>query len=133
MNAVLGEHVTSVFTGYAVVAEHLKAGKLRALAAATLKRIAPLPDVPTFDESGFKNLKVDNWFGVIAPEKTPKEMLTQLSGWFAAAIQAPDVKAKLAVLGFGPVASTPDEFGDRIKVEIVKWAKVIKDANIKVD
>ena len=56
VNAVLGEHVTSVFTGYAVVAEHLKAGKLRALAAATLKRIAPLPEVPTFDESGFPGL-----------------------------------------------------------------------------
>ena len=69
VNAVLGEHVTSVFTGYAVVAEHLKAGKLRALAAATLKRIAPLPDVPTFDDSGFPGLEVDNWFGIVAPAK----------------------------------------------------------------
>jgi tripartite-type tricarboxylate transporter receptor subunit TctC len=66
VNAVLGEHVTSVFAGYAVVAEHLKAGKLRPLATATRKRVAPLPEVPTFDESGFKELEVDNWFGVTA-------------------------------------------------------------------
>ena len=94
VNAVLGEHVTSVFTGYAVVAEHLKAGKLRALAAATLKRIAPLPDVPTFDESGFPGLEVDNWFGIVAPAKTPKDTLSQLAGWFTAALALPEVQGE---------------------------------------
>ena len=75
--AVMGQHVTSAFAGYAVVSENIKADKLRALAVATMKRIDPLPDVPTFDESGFKNLEVDNWFGIVAPVDTPKEMLSQ--------------------------------------------------------
>ena len=68
--AVLGQHVTSAFAGYAVVSENIKADKLRALAVATMKRIEPLPEVPTFDESGFKNLEVDNWFGIVAPVHT---------------------------------------------------------------
>ena len=72
--AVMGQHVTSAFAGYAVVSENVKADKLRALAVATMKRIEPLPDVPTFDESGFKNLEVDNWFGIVAPVHTPKEI-----------------------------------------------------------
>ena len=78
---MLGQHVTSAFAGYAVVSENIKADKLRALAVATAKRIEPLPDVPTFDESGFKNLEVDNWFGVVAPVNTSKETLAQFASW----------------------------------------------------
>ena len=97
--AVMGQHVTSAFAGYAVVSEQIKADKLRALAVATAKRIDPLPDVPTFDEQGFKNLEVDNWFGIVAPAGTPKELLSQYSGWLKAALADPDVKAKLALQG----------------------------------
>src|SRR5205814_5184346 len=67
VTAVMGQHVTSAFAGYAVVAENVKAEKLRALGVATAKRVEPLANVPTFDEQGFKNLEVDNWFGVVAP------------------------------------------------------------------
>jgi tripartite-type tricarboxylate transporter receptor subunit TctC len=126
VNAVLGQHVTSAFSGYAVVSEHVKAGTLRALGVATLKRIDPLPDVPTFDESGFKNLEVDNWFGVIAPEKTPKETLAQLSGWFLAAIQAPEVKAKLAVQGLYPVGMCGDEFGAYIRKRYDDYGQALR-------
>jgi tripartite-type tricarboxylate transporter receptor subunit TctC len=131
VNAALGSHVTSAFSGYAVVSEHVKAGTLRALAVATLKRIDPLPDVPTFDESGFKNLEVDNWFGVIAPEKTPKEMLTQLSGWFATAIQAPDVKAKLAIQGLYPVGMCGDEFGAFVRKRYDDYGEAIRASGVK--
>jgi tripartite-type tricarboxylate transporter receptor subunit TctC len=131
VNAALGQHVTSAFSGYAVVSEHIKAGTLRALAVATLKRIDPLPDVPTFDESGFKNLEVDNWFGVIAPEKTPKEILTQLSGWFAAAIQAPDIKARLAIQGLYPVGICGEEFGAFVRKRYDEYGEAIRASGAK--
>ena len=79
----------------------------RALAAATLKRIAPLPEVATFDESGFPGLEVDNWFGIIAPAKTPKDTLTQLAGWFTAALGLPEVKARLAETRLLPMPPLP--------------------------
>lgn len=131
VNAALGQHVTSAFSGYAVVAEHIKTGTLRALAVATLKRIEPLPDVPTFDESGFKNLEVDNWFGVIAPEKTPKETLSQLSGWFTAAIQAPDVKAKLAIQGLYPVGMCGDEFSAYVRKRYDEYGETLRASGMK--
>lgn len=80
INALLGGHVTSVFSAYATVAEQIATGKMRALAAATEKRIEALPDVPTVAESGYKDFELDNWFGVVAPARTPKETVTQLAG-----------------------------------------------------
>jgi tripartite-type tricarboxylate transporter receptor subunit TctC len=132
LNAVLGDHVTSVFAGYAVVAEQLRAGQLRALATATLKRIEPLPEVPTFDESGFKNLEVDNWFGVIAPAKTPKETLGELAGWFTSALQAPEVKAKLAAQGLYPVGTCGADFAALIHKRYDEYGLAIRESNIKV-
>jgi tripartite-type tricarboxylate transporter receptor subunit TctC len=131
VNAVLGEHVTSVFTGYAVVAEHLKAGKLRAVAAATLKRIAPLPEVPTFDESGFPGLEVDNWFGIVAPAKTPKDTLSQLGGWFTAALALPEVKARLADQGLYPVGRCGEDFAALVRKRYDEYGEALRDANIK--
>ncbi len=131
VTALMGQHVTSAFAGYAVVAEQVKADKLRALAVATMKRIDPLPDVPTFDESGFKNLEVDNWFGVIAPVGTPKDKLAELEGWFGAALQAPDVKAKLALQGLYPVGLCGAAFGAFIRQRYDEYGEAIRVSNIK--
>ena len=125
--AVMGGHVTSAFAGFAVVSEQIKADKLRALGVATLKRIEPLPDVPTFDESGFKGLEVDNWFGVIAPAKTPKDTLAQYAGWFSAALKAPEVKAKLALQGLYPVGMCGDEFGAFIRKRFGEYGEAIRE------
>ena len=133
LNAVLGEHVTSVFAGYAVVAEQVKAGKLRALAVATPQRIAPLPQVPTFDESGFRDLEVDNWFGVIAPAKTPPDVVSQLTGWFAAAINVPEVKEKLAGQGLYTVGTCGADFGALLRKRYDEYGGAIRDANIKAE
>lgn len=115
VTAVMGQHVTSAFSGWAVVSENVKSDKLRVLGVATGKRVEPLPDVPTFDEQGFKNLEVDNWFGIIAPAHTPKETVAQLSGWFQAALKEPEVKAKLALQGLYPVGQCGDEFASYIR------------------
>src|SRR5207248_5328406 len=99
VNALLGGHVTSAFTSYPGLAEHLKAGKLRALATASQARDEPLPDVPTIAEAGFKDYETDFWNGLVAPAKTPKETVSQLAGWFTAALRLPEVKAKLVLMG----------------------------------
>jgi tripartite-type tricarboxylate transporter receptor subunit TctC len=129
--ALMGQHVTSAFAGYAVVAENVKADKLRARGVATMKRIDPLPDVPTFDESGFKNLEVDNWFGIVAPAHTPKEILSQYAGWLKAALQDPEVKSKLALQGLYPVGMCGDEFAAYVKKRFDDYGEMIRESNIK--
>ncbi len=111
----------------------VREGKLRALVVLSKKRVESLPDVPGTEESGITGLEGDTVSGIVAPAGTPRAIVDRLNAEIKKAAATPDMKAKLAVLGFGTVASAPDEFGDRIKTEIVKWAKVIKDANIKVD
>ena len=105
VNALLGEHVTSVFITYGAVAEQLQAGKLRALATSARTRIELLPDVPTVAEFGYKDFELDFWFGLFAPAKTPKDTVSQLASWFTAALQVPEVKSKLVAQGVYPVAT----------------------------
>jgi hypothetical protein len=103
VNALLGAHVTSVFSTYSTVSEQVNAGKLRALATGSPTRIEPLPDVPTVAESGYPDYEVDQWFGLWAPAKTPKEAVSQLAGWFNAALHTLEIKQKLVVQGLFPV------------------------------
>jgi len=133
INALLGEHVTSVLQNYSEVVEQVKAGKLRALAVTTTKRIEPLPDVPTVAELGFKDYDVEVWFGVVAPAKTPKDAVAQLSGWFTAAMQAPDVKPKLLNLGLYPVGMCGADFGAHIRSQYEEYGRIIREANIKAE
>jgi tripartite-type tricarboxylate transporter receptor subunit TctC len=86
MTALLGGHVQAVLTNYSEAVEQLHAGTVRALATASLKRIPPLPNVPTVDELGYKGYNVEVWFGVMAPAKTPREATAQLASWFQAAL-----------------------------------------------
>lgn len=129
--ALMGQHVTSAFAGYAVVAEQIKADKLRALAVATAKRIDPLPNVPTFDEQGFKNLVVDNWFGIVAPAGMPKELLAQYASWLKGALADPEVKAKLALQGLYPIGMCGDEFAAYVRKRFDDYGEMIRESNIK--
>jgi tripartite-type tricarboxylate transporter receptor subunit TctC len=133
VTALLGEHVTSAFSDYPGAAEHLKAGKLRALAIAARTRIEVLPDVPTVAESGYKDSEADLWYGVAAPTKTPKETVSQLAGWFTAALQVADVKAKLAVQGFYPVGMCGAEFGAYVRKQHDEFGRVIRESNIRAE
>src|SRR5262249_1943033 len=103
INALLGDHVTSAFTDYPPVAEQLKSGKLRALATTSRTRIELLPEVPTVSESVYKDFEADNWFGLYVPAKTSRQNVSQLSNWFTAALEVPEVKAKLVGLGLFPI------------------------------
>ena len=133
INALLGEHVTSMFANYATVSEQLNAGKLRALATGSRTRIEPLPELPTFAESGYKDYEVENWFGVVAPAKTPKETISQLIGWYTAALGISEVKSKLAVQGLFPVAMCGADFVAHIRKQYDEYGRAIREANIKAE
>jgi tripartite-type tricarboxylate transporter receptor subunit TctC len=133
VNALLGGHVTSYFGNYTDAAMHVKAGKLRALAIATRTRFEPLPDVPTVAESGYKDYEVDAWFGLFAPAKTPKGILSQLAGWFTTALQAPEVKAKLIALGLKPVGMCGPDFATLLRKQYAEYGRMIREANIKAE
>jgi tripartite-type tricarboxylate transporter receptor subunit TctC len=131
-NALLGGHVTAVLGAYSEAVEQLNTGKLRALAAMSLKRIEPLPDVPTVAEVlGDKEFEAEVWSGVVAPAKTPKEVIDQLANWFSIAMQADEVHPKLLNLGLYPVEICGEDFAAHIRRQRDQYSLIIRDANIK--
>lgn len=133
VTALLGEHVTAGFVEFGVVAEHLKAGKLRALASASRTRVAPLPDVPAIAESGYKDFEMDIWYGLFAPAKTPKETVSQLAGWFTAALGVADVRAKLVAQEFIPVGICGADFATYLRKQYDDYGHVIRETNFKAE
>lgn len=133
INDLLGNHITAVFAEYAPLAGHLKAGTLRALATSAQKRIEQLPDVPTVAEAGYRDYAVDFWWGVFAPAKTPRDKLDQLSRQFTAALNDAEVRAKLNLVGFSPVATCGSGFADILRKEFAEYGRVIRETNLKAD
>jgi tripartite-type tricarboxylate transporter receptor subunit TctC len=131
VTALLGEHVTSMFGTYSNVAEHLKSGKLRALAVATPTRAKPLPDVPTIAEAGYKDLEVDAWFGAFAPAGTPKDVVSQFADWFTAAMQVREVELKLVAQELYPVGMCGSDFAAHIRKQYDYLGRIIRDAHIE--
>jgi tripartite-type tricarboxylate transporter receptor subunit TctC len=111
----------------------IKGAKLRGLGVTSAKRLPPLPDVPTIAESGVPGFEALNWYGVMVPANTPRDIVTRLHGELVKILKLPDVQNRFAGEGGDVVGNTPDEFGSFIRREIPKWAKVIKAANVKVD
>ncbi len=110
----------------------IKAGRVRALAVSTAKRSPAAPEIPTMAEAGVPGYVTVAWFGLLAPAKTPRDIINKLSAETARILKMPDVYTRLADLGAEPVGSSAAEFDAHIKSEIVKWAKVIKDANVEL-
>jgi len=115
------------------VVQLTKAGRLRLLAVTGAKRSPAMPDVPTVAESGLPGFEASNWFGLMAPAGTPPEIVTRLNAEAAKALQAPEVREKLAALGFEIQSSTPQEFATLLKSETEKWAKVIKASGARAE
>src|SRR5499433_3702207 len=131
VGSTVAGHTPICFASPSPAAEHVIEGKLRGLAVTSKARTPALPDVPTTAEAGYPAVVGDNWQGIVVPAGTPKEIIAFLRREIVQIVASPDMKERLAVLGFDPVGSTPEEFADLAKVEFAKWAKVIRASNIR--
>jgi tripartite-type tricarboxylate transporter receptor subunit TctC len=129
--ATVAGHTPITCAALAPAMPHITEGKLRALAITTRSRL--LPDVPSLAEAGYPEIGKDDWVGVFVPARTPKEIVIALNRSIATIIASTDATERMATLGFEPLASTPEEFGARIGVEIDTWGKMIRATNIKAE
>ena len=133
MIGMIGGHVDMVVIGVPPTIPHIKAGRVRPLAVLAAQRLPYLPEVPTSKEAGVPNYEVITSYGILAPAGTPREVINRLNAeWIKIAALA-DTKERMGAAGFEPMTSTPEQYGEFIKTEMVRWAKVIKDANVKIE
>jgi len=130
---LLAGQTQATFTGSSPLIPHIKSGKLRALAVGSAVRIPSLPEVPTIAESGFAGFETSQWYGIIAPAKTPPAIIQKLSLEIAQVMKQPDVIARLSGDGTVMIGSTPNEFAAYISKEMKRWGEVVHDANIKAE
>ena len=133
IQSTVGGHTPVAFSALPSAAAQIKDGLLRALAVTAEKRSASLPDVPTMAESGYPGQEAYTMTGLLAPAATPKEIVALLHREIVKIVALPDVKQRLDDLGFEVLTNTPDEAAARIKTEMEKWGKVIRDAKLKVE
>jgi tripartite-type tricarboxylate transporter receptor subunit TctC len=120
-----------MFADFTTAMPHVQAGTLRALAITRIKRSTLYPELPTMDEEGVTGFDLDAWAGIVAPARTPPEIVTRLNGELRKIIENGTVKQRLRNVGFEAFSSTPEELGETINVQLDKWGKMIADAGIK--
>jgi tripartite-type tricarboxylate transporter receptor subunit TctC len=130
---LLAGRVDATFDSFTVYEEHIRSGRVRALAVTSRNRMAALPQVPTLAESGLAGYEVSNWLGVLAPAGTPKEVVAGLHAAVGRAMADPGMRRQLTALGIEPASSTPEEFTALIRSEIPKWARIVKASGAKVE
>ncbi|MBU3624324.1 tripartite tricarboxylate transporter substrate binding protein [Polynucleobacter sp. AP-Latsch-80-C2] len=130
---LIGGQLTAVFTPLPTAINFIRDGKVKALAVTSLKRSNQLPEVPTLSESGFPGFDTSIWYGFLAPKKTPKTIISQLSEALRKASNAPVVKSQLLTNGAEATYSGPDEFGKYIQSESQKWQKVIEKSKVSIE
>ena len=131
LNDVLGGRVSMMFTDLTTGLPHVKAGTLRALATTRLQRSTLVPELPSLHEAGVRDFDMDSWAGMFAPANLPSEIVMRLNAELRKIIDDPEVKARLGGLGFEAFSSTTEELGEFVKVQLVKWSRMIKDAGIE--
>jgi tripartite-type tricarboxylate transporter receptor subunit TctC len=129
--ALVAGHVSVTVASMLGTMPHVRSGKLRALGVTSSKRVANAPDVPTVAEAGVPGYESLQWYGLLAPAGTPKEIIARLNREAVAVLRSPEIAARLANDGTEIVAGTPEEFGAYLRSETEKWAKVVKAAGIK--
>ena len=130
---LLGGQIAMSFDTVTPVLPHIKAGKLRALAVTTEARSSALPDVPTLNEAGLRGFNIGTWFGVLAPAATPKEIVERLNSEMVKIIRSPDFRKRMEEIGAEPIGNSQDQMGRQIRDETEKFAKLVKEANLKIE
>jgi tripartite-type tricarboxylate transporter receptor subunit TctC len=130
---VMGGQVPLLWVSIPAAAQFVKTGKLKALGVSTLKRSAAFPDVPTIQEGGVPDFEVDSWYAMFVPAKTPKAVIDKLNRALNTTLQDPEIREKLLAQGSEAVGGTPEALGQTVNMELVKWAKLAKDASIKAE
>lgn len=128
---MLGNQVQLLFADIPVLLEHVKAGTLKAIGTASMTRAPALPDLPTFEEQGVPGVLADNWYGLVAPPKTPPAIIARLNKAVNDAVKAADVKQRLEPQGAIMAGGTPEDFGRHLVDERKKWADIIKAAGVE--
>lgn len=132
-NDLLGGQVDFTFDSLVQSLPYIQSGQLKVLAVLGAKRSPLLPNVPTVAESGVPGYEVTNWFGLVAPANTPKNVVAKLHADVSKALQQPELRSQLEKMGADVVNNTPEQFAAQIRVDSAKWAKIIKEANIKLE
>ena len=130
---LLGGHVQAYFSGIPAQFPHIKSGRVRALAITTLKRSATMPELPTFDESGVPGYDANSWMGVFAPARVPKALIQRLHGQIEAVMKSPEMRESMTTQGIEPVALGPEPFAASIRADHEKYARIIREAGIRLD
>lgn len=130
---LLGGQIQLMFATIPSVIQHVRAGSLRAIAVTSSRRSAALPDIPTVAEAGYSGFEASSWFGFVAPTGTPDPIIRKLHAQIASIVKMPDINEQLSSQGADPVGSTPEEFGQYMRRETEKWAKVVKASGIRLD
>jgi len=130
---VMGGQVPLLWVSIPAAAQFVKSGKLKALAVSTVKRSAAFPDVPTMQEAGVADFNVDSWYAMFVPAKTPKAVIDKLNRALNSVVKEPDIRDKLLQQGAEGVGGTPEALGKVVDAELVRWAKLARDANIKLE
>jgi tripartite-type tricarboxylate transporter receptor subunit TctC len=130
---LLGGQVAMSFDTITPVLQHIKSGKLRALAVTTAKRSAVLPEVPTLDQAGLKGFDIGTWFGVLAPANTPKDIVARLNREMVKIIKSPDFGERMQAIGADPIGDSSADMAARIREETAKFAQIVKDGKVVVE
>ncbi len=130
---LIGGQTQASSAGTPPLLPHVRSGKIRVIAVGTPTRIAVLPDVATVAEQGYPGFETSQWYGIIAPAKTPRAIVDKLAEEIAKAVKHPEVQARFGPDGTLAIGSTPAEFAEFIKLEQARWSQVVKQANIKAD
>jgi tripartite-type tricarboxylate transporter receptor subunit TctC len=128
---VIGGQVHAMFADLPVLMPQIKGGTLRPIGVGSKRRASVLPDVPTLDEQGIRDVYADNWYALFAPARTPAPVIAKLNAAIHAVLKDPEISRKLTEAGADPAAGTPEQLADFLKSELERWGKVIRDKNIK--
>jgi tripartite-type tricarboxylate transporter receptor subunit TctC len=130
---LLGGQVTMSFDTVTPVLQHIKSGKLRALAVTTARRSGALPEVPTLEEAGLKGFNIGTWFGLLAPAATPKDIVARLNAESVKVIQSAEFRKRMEEIGAEPIGNSTDQMVAQIKAETEKFARLVKDAKVTIE